>query len=68
MNLLQKNQNTAERVQRFIVSLFMLPAPVLLGNTTYSLLLCSVGAVLLFNSLSGICMIYRIMGANTCKI
>jgi hypothetical protein len=28
----------------------------------------SVGAILLFNALVGTCFIYRLFGANTCKV
>ena len=31
------NQNNAERVLRFIVAVFLVPAPLILGFTTYSI-------------------------------
>ena len=68
MELFKTNQNNAERVLRFIVAMFLVPAPLLLGFTTYSIVLCSVGGILLFNALVGTCMIYKIMGVDTCKI
>ena len=67
MELLKTNQNNAERILRFIVALFLVPAPLVLGSTLYSLLLCSVGVILLFNALVGTCMIYKILGVNTCS-
>ena len=68
MELFKKNQNNAERVLRFIVAMFLVPAPLVLGFTTYAIVLCSVGGILLFNALVGTCMIYRIMGVDTCNI
>ena len=67
MELLKTNQNNAERILRFIVALFLVPAPLVIGSTLYSLLLCSVGVILLFNALVGTCMIYKILGVNTCS-
>ena len=67
MELFKPNQNKAERVLRFIVALFLIPAPLIHGPTSYSLLLCAVGIILLFNALVGTCMIYKTMGINTCK-
>ena len=67
MELFKPNQNKAERVLRFIVALFLIPAPIIHGPTSYSLILCAVGIVLLFNALIGTCMIYKIFGVDTCK-
>ena len=67
MELFKPNQNKAERVLRFIVALFLIPAPLIHGTTSYSLILCAVGIILLFNALVGTCMIYKTMGINTCK-
>ena len=68
MKMLKKNQNNAERVLRFIIATFLMPAPLILGFTPYSIILVSIGSILLFNSLVGTCMIYKVMGINTCKI
>lgn len=67
MDLLKTNQNKSERILRLIVSLFLLPAPMFLGQSLYTLVLCSIGGILLFNALSGACMIYKIFGVDTCK-
>ena len=67
MDLFKTNQNKAERFLRLIVSLFLLPSPMLLGLSLYPLILCSIGVILLFNALSGACMIYKILGVDTCK-
>ncbi len=68
MNLFKINQNKSERILRFIISLFLLPTPYILGTSTYSMILCILGAILLFNSLVGTCYTYRLFGVDTCKI
>ncbi len=65
MKLFFTNQNKSERMLRFIVSLFLLPAYYILECTTYSILLSIVGLILLFNSLVGTCYIYRLFDINT---
>ena len=68
MELFKTNQNKAERILRFIVSLFLIPTPIILGFSTYAFIICGVGAILLFNAISGACMIYKIFGVDTCKL
>ena len=67
MKIFKTNQNKPERVVRLIVSLFLIPTPFILGSSSYSILLSTVGGVLLFNSVVGTCYIYRILGVDTCK-
>lgn len=67
MNFFKPNQNNSERIARFIISLFLLPAPIILGTSNYALVLCGVGGILLFNSVVGTCVIYKVFGINTCK-
>ena len=62
------NQNKSERIARFIISLFLLPTPFLLESSNYSIVLGAIGAILLFNALSGACMIYKLFGVDTCKL
>ena len=62
------NQNKAERVLRLIVSAAILPAPLIMGATAYPLALAALGAVLLFNALSGACLTYQALGVSTCSI
>ena len=50
MNLNIKNQNKPERVARFIIALFLIPAPFIYGQDTFSTIQLSVGCVLLFNA------------------
>ena len=68
MKMFKTNQNKPERVVRLIVSLFLIPTPFILDISTYSILLSSVGGILLFNSIVGTCYIYRILGVDTCKV
>ena len=67
MELFKTNQNKPERVLRFIVALFLLPAPIVLGSTLYAFILCGIGSILLFNAVSGACMIYKVLGVDTCN-
>jgi len=67
MEFFKPNQNNSERIARFVISLFLLPAPIILGTSNYALVLCGVGGVLLFNSVVGTCVIYKVFGINTCK-
>ena len=62
------NQNKIERIVRFIISLFLLPTPLIIDQSNYSIVLCVLGGILLFNSIVGTCMIYKIFGVNTCRI
>ncbi len=62
------NQNKAERVLRLIVAAAILPAPLVMGATAYPLALAALGAVLLFNALSGACLTYQALGVSTCSI
>ena len=68
MKLFTTNQNNSERVLRFILSLILIPAPIVYENDPYSIVLAIVGGILLFNAISGMCVIYRFFGANTCKL
>ncbi|MDB9884368.1 DUF2892 domain-containing protein [Candidatus Marinimicrobia bacterium] len=67
MKIFKTNQNKAERVVRLIVSLFLIPTPLILGSSTYSIILSILGGTLFFNSIVGTCYIYRILGVDTYK-
>ena len=62
------NQNKEERVIRFIVSVFLLPAPFIYQNNPFAITQSFIGGILLFNAFLGMCIIYRFFGANTCKV
>ena len=68
MKFFETNQNKAERIVRFIVSIFLLPAPFVFQNNPFAISQAFVGGVLIFNALSGMCVIYRLFGTNTCKV
>ena len=68
MKLFLTNQNKAERITRFIISLFLLPSFFILEPSWYSTIVGSVGVILAFNALVGTCFLYRLFGANTCKV
>ena len=67
MELFKTNQNKAERILRLIVSLFLIPAPIISGSSTYTFIICSVGAILLLNAITGACMIYKVFNVDTCQ-
>tara|TARA_A100001015_G_C14549731_1_gene541118 strand:+ start:50 stop:190 length:141 start_codon:yes stop_codon:yes gene_type:complete len=46
----------------------MMPGVFLLDYSFYGILLSSVGFILLFNAVVGTCMIYKVLGINTCDI
>lgn len=68
MKLFTANQNTSERIVRLIVSIFLIPSPFIFQNNPFAISQAIVGSVLLFNAISGMCVIYRLFGANTCKV
>ena len=68
MKIIVNNQNKTERITRFIISIFLLPAPIIYGCIFFSIIQMIVGGILLFNAISGMCAIYRIFGLTTCKI
>ncbi len=66
--MFETNQNKAERVLRALLAAVLLPAPLVSGESPYTFACAGVGAVLLFNAISGACMTYRAFGVNTCRI
>ena len=62
------NQNKSERITRLIISVFLLPAPIVYGCNEFSIVQGVVGGVLAFNALSGMCVIYLFFRTNTCNI
>ncbi|MFL2991005.1 MAG: DUF2892 domain-containing protein [Cytophagales bacterium] len=68
MKIIINNQNKTERLVRFIISLFLIPAPIIYGYNIFSIIQLIVGGILLFNAISGMCTIYRLFGVNTCKV
>jgi hypothetical protein len=68
MTFIVTNQNKAERLVRLIVPIFLLPAPFIYQNNPFAIIQSIIGGILLFNAFSGMCIIYRFFGANTCKV
>ena len=66
--MLETNQNKAERILRILIALILLPAPFVLAQGIYTYILTAVGAILLFNGVSGACMTYKMFGVNTCSL
>ena len=66
--MFETNQNKPERVLRFLIAVVLLPAPFIVEQNAYTLAVADVGAILLFNALSGTCMTYTAYGVNTCKL
>ena len=66
--MFEVNQNKPERILRFLVSAILLPAPFILEQNAYTIAIAGVGAILLFNALSGSCLTYKAFGVSTCAI
>ena len=66
--MFETNQNKPERILRFLLAMVLLPAPLFVGQTAYGILAGVVGAILLFNAVSGACMTYKAFGINTCEL
>ena len=67
MKLFKINQNKSERILRLIISIFIIPAYFVLEQNNYTVLITTVGFILLFNSIFGTCFTYRLFGADTCN-
>jgi hypothetical protein len=61
------NQSKKERIIRFIIGAIMC-IPFFIGDNSFSFILLALGGALIFNALSGICFIYKMMGYSTCPI
>lgn len=66
--MFETNQNKSERILRTLIALVLLPAPFVLEQGIYAYVLTAVGAILLFNGVSGTCMTYKMFGVNTCSL
>ena len=67
MKLFGKNQSNKERIIRLIVGLTFC-IPFFTHGYTISYLLLGIGGILIFNAISGVCMIYKIFGYSSCKV
>ena len=66
--MFETNQNKPERILRFLIALVLLPAPFLVEQNAYTFAVAAIGAILLFNALTGTCMTYKMFGVNTCSL
>ena len=66
--MFEANQNKAERILRLIVAAACLPAPFVMEATMYAWMLAGLGAVMLFNAVSGMCYTYKMFGVSTCAL
>ena len=67
MKLFEKNQSNKERIIRFMIGVIFC-IPFFTHGYTISYLLIGIGSILIFNAISGVCMIYKIFGYSTCKV
>ena len=69
--LFVKNESDKDRIIRAVIAVILIglyfASPSSINNSIVTLGLV-VAAVLIFNAISGTCMIYRIFGINTCPI
>jgi hypothetical protein len=61
------NQSKKERIIRFAIGAIM-SIPFFIGDYSFSFILLLLGGALIFNALSGICFIYKMLGFSTCPI
>ena len=66
-SLFKVNQSNKERIIRFIIGL-LLCIPFFTHVYSHSYVLLAIGGVLIFNSASDVCMIYKLFGYSTCPI
>ena len=66
-SLFKVNQSNKERIIRFIIGL-LLCIPFFTHGYSHSYVLLAIGGVLIFNSASGVCMIYKLFGYSKCLI
>ena len=67
MNLFKKKQNSSDRALKLIFSFFLVPIPLFLDLSLYTFIICAIGGILMFSALSGVSMIYKVLGVGTCK-
>ena len=68
MKIFKTNQNTPERVLRFILAIFLILALFVLEQINYIHLIGALGGIILINALIRTCYICRILGIDTCKL
>jgi len=66
--MFETNQNNSERILRLIVAAVCLPAPFVMEATIYAWAVAGLGAIMLFNAVSGTCYTYKMFGVSTCEL
>ena len=67
MNMFKINQSNKERVIRAIIGILLL-IPVFMNASLLSYVLLVIGGILIFNAVSGVCMIYKMFGYSSCPV
>ena len=67
MNMFKINQSNKERVIRAIIGILLL-IPFFMNASLFSYVLPVIGGILIFNAVSGVCMIYKMFGYSSCPV
>ena len=67
MNMFKINQSNKERVIRAIIGILLL-IPFFMNASLLSYVLIVIGGILIFNAVSGVCMIYKMFGYSSCPV
>ena len=67
VNMFKINQSNNERVIRAIIGILLL-IPFFMNASWFSYILLATGGILVFNAVTGVCMIYKIFGYSSCPL
>lgn len=67
MNMFKINQSNKERVIRAIIGILLL-IPFFMNASLISYVSLAIGGILIFNAVSGVCMIYKMFGYSSCPV
>lgn len=67
VNMFKINQSNKERVVRAIIGILLL-IPFFMNANLLSYILLATGGILIFNAVSGVCMIYKMFGYSSCPL
>ena len=67
VNMFKINQSNKERVIRAIIGILLL-IPFFMNANLLSYILLATGGILIFNAVSGVCMIYKMFGYSSCPL
>ena len=66
-SIFKVNQSKKERLLRFIIGI-AITIPFFTHRHTFSYVLIVIGGILIFNAISGVCMIYKLFGYSSCPV